>query len=193
MLEMMMSFLAPSGSGMAMGLMLLTLLGMIIDSELLFADGTWAPTATGDNISTNVTDLGPFGTPIGPGSSPANPGRDLGQGEIMWFVVTVTQTVTSAGSATVDFRLRTAANAALTTTPIDVVSSTAIGKATLVAGFTVMIPVGSMATGTAGWQRFVGCDANIGTAVLTAGKFHVALLKNEQKKQLYGVGFTIDV
>jgi hypothetical protein len=187
-----MSFLVPSGSGMALGLMLLTLLGMIIDSELLWADGTWAPTATGDNISPNVTDLGPLGTPIGPGSS-ANLGRDLGEGATMWFIVTVKTAVTSAGAATVDFRLRTAANAALTTTPIDVVSSTAIAKATLVAGFTVMIPFGAMSVGTAGWQRFVGCDAVIGTAVLTAGAFHVTALKDEQKKQLYGAGFTLDV
>ena len=164
---------------------------MIYDLEFLFADGTWAPTATGDNISPNVTDVGPLGTPIGPGSA-ANLGRDLGQGEKLWFVVTVLQTVTSAGAATVDFRLRSAANAALTTTPIELISSGAVAKATLVAGYTFMVPLPSYATGVTGYQRFIGANANIGTAVLTAGKFHIGILHDEQKNQKYGSAFTLD-
>lgn len=165
---------------------------MIIDAELLFADGTWGPTATGDNVSPNVTDMGPLGTPIGPGST-ANLGRDLGQGEPMWFVVTVKQTVTSGGAATVDFRFRSAAAANLTTTAVDLVASGAIGKATLVAGYTYMTPIPSAVVSTAGYQRYIGANANIGTAVLTAGLFHIALLRNEQKNQKYGIGFTLDV
>lgn len=165
---------------------------MIIDAELLFADGTWGPTATGDNISPNVTDMAPLGTPIGPGSA-ANLGRDLGQGEPMWFVVTVKQTVTSAGAATVDFRFRSSAAANLTTTPIDLIGSSAIPKATLVAGYTFMTMIPSAPVGVTGYQRFIGANANIGTAVLTAGLFHIALLRNEQKNQRYGIGFTLDV
>jgi hypothetical protein len=166
---------------------------MILDLELRFADGTFAPTATGDNIATNVTDMSPLGTPIGPGSS-ANLGRDLGQGEPMWFVVVVTQTVTSAGAATCDFRFRSAASADLTTTtPIDLIASGAIGKATLVAGYTYMTTIPSAALGATGYQRYIGANVNIGTAALTAGKFNIALLKNEQKKTLYGAAFTLDV
>lgn len=164
---------------------------MIIEAEYLFADGTWAPTATGDNISTNVTDTGPLGGPVGPGT--ANLGRDFGQGEKMWFVVTVIQAVTSAGAATVDFRFRSSAAATLLTTPIDLVSSGAVPKATLVAGYTFMTPLPSAPVGVTGYQRFVGCNANIGTAVLTAGKFHVALLHDEQKNQKYGSGFLLDI
>ena len=164
---------------------------MIIDAELLFADGTWAPTGTGDNISPNVLDTGPLGGPVGPGTS--NLGRDLGQGERLWFVVTVKQAVTSAGAATVDFRFRSAANAALTTTPIDLVASSAIPKATLVAGFTYMTPLPSASVGTTGYQRYVGCNANIGTAALTAGQFHVAIVHDEQKNQKYGSGYLLDI
>ena len=164
---------------------------MIIESEYLFADGTWAPTALGDNISTNVTDVGPLGTPIGPGST-ANLGRDLGQGQDLWFVVTVKTAVTSAGAATVDFRFRSAANAALTTTPIDLVTSGAIAKATLVAGYQFMVRLPSALTGVTGYQRFVGANANIGTAVLTGGAFHVAIISDEQRNQKYGSAFTLD-
>jgi len=89
---------------------------MIIDNELLFADGTWAPTATGDNISTNVTDTGPL---TGIGTSGPNTGRDLGQGEEVWFNVLVKTAVTSGGAATVDFRFRTDSAANLTTSPVD--------------------------------------------------------------------------
>lgn len=165
---------------------------MIIDNELLFADGTWAPTGTGDNISPNVLDTAPLGVAAGVGSGSSNLGRDFGQGEPMWFVVTVTQTVTSAGAATVDFRVRSAANAALSTTPIDVVASGAIGKATLVAGFTFMVALPSMAVGTSGWQRFVGVNANIGTAALTAGKFHCTFVHDKQKNQKYVSSFGLD-
>jgi hypothetical protein len=165
---------------------------MIMDLELLFADGTWAPTATGVNISPNVLDVSPLGTPIGPGSA-ANLGRDLGQGEPLWFVVTVKVAVTSSAAAEVNFNLRSAANAALTTTPIDLVSSGPIAKATLVAGYTFMVMLPSFAVGTTGWQRYVGANANITTTALTGGQFHIAILRNEQKNQKYGTGFTIDV
>lgn len=155
---------------------------MIIDSELLFADGTWAPTATGDNISPNVTDLGPLsGTPT------ANAGRDLGQGEDLWFQVIVLQTVTSGGAATVDFRFRTDSAANLTTSPVDLVSSGAIAKATLVAGYIFRTRLPS-----ATYKRYIGANANIGTAVLTAGKFHIAVIKNIQGNTKYAGSFGLD-
>lgn len=164
---------------------------MIMDAELLFADGTWAPTATGNNISTNVLDVGPLGGPVGPGVS--NLGRDLGQGQDLWFVVTVRVAVTSAGAATVDFRLRSAANAALTTTPVDLVSSGALALATLVAGYTFMVALPSAPIGVTGYQRFIGCNANIGTAVLTGGQFHVTILQDKQKNDKYRSGYLLDI
>src|SRR4051812_24628643 len=103
---------------------------MFIDKELQFADGTWAPTATGDNISPNVLDVSPLG-----GKPNANGGRDLGQGEGLYLLVTIKTAVTSAGAATVDFRLRTDSAASLTSAPVDLMASGAIAKATLVAGY----------------------------------------------------------
>lgn len=157
---------------------------MIIDNELLFADGTWAPTATGDNISTNVHDTGPL-TGIGTGGS--NTGVDLGQTENLWLVVTVKTAVTSGGAATVDFRLRTDSAANLTTSPVDVVASGAIAKATLVAGYQVILKCPSTT-----YKRYIGVNANIGTAVLTAGAFHCALVTDIQKNTKYASGFGLD-
>ena len=160
---------------------------MILDLELEFADraGTWAPTATGDNISTNVLDTAPLG-----GTPNANGGRDFGQGERLWLAITVLQTVTSGGAATVDFRLRTDSNPNLTTAQVDLISTGAIGKATLVAGYQTFLPLASV-SGQA-YKRYIGVNANIGTAVLTAGKFHAAIVKDEQKNVKYAGGFNLD-
>lgn len=156
---------------------------MIIDNELYFATA-WSPTATGDNISTNVTDMGPLsGTPN------ANTGRDLGQGEDLWFDALVTAAVTSGGAATVDFRFRTDSAASLTSAPVDLISSGAIAKATLITGYQAVRTRLPSAT----YKRYIGANANIGTAVLTAGTFNVKLLKNIGANTKYAGGFSIDV
>lgn len=158
---------------------------MYIDKELQFADGSWAPTATGDNISPNVWDSGPLG-----GSPTANAGRSLGEGSSkLYLLITVNTTATSGGSATVDFRLRTAAAVALTSSPTDIIGSGAIPVATLVAGYQVLVPVPPSAS----YKRYIGVNANIGTAVLTAGKFEAEIITDEQLNTKYAGGFSIDV
>lgn len=159
---------------------------MIIDNELLFADGTWAPTATGDNISTNQWDSSPYG-----GTPTPNAGRDLGLGEPMWMVVTVKTAVTSAGAATVDFRLRTDTASSGVASPVDLVSTGAIAKATLVAGFQRALRLPSNTPANI-YKKWLMCNANIGTAVLTAGAFHVALVKDLQSNIKYASGFNLD-
>jgi hypothetical protein len=159
---------------------------MIIDKELEFADGTWAPTATGDNISPNVWDSGPLsGTPT------ANTGRDFGQGEGFWLMVLVVTAVTSGGAATVDFRLRTSANSNLTSSPTDLVSTGAIAKATLVAGYQSFLKFPSI--NSQAYLRYLGVNANIGTAVLTAGAFRCDAIKDVQKNVKYAGSFGLDV
>lgn len=155
---------------------------MLIDKQLQFADGTWAPTATGDNISTNVLDTAPLG-----GVPTANGGRDFGQGDDLYLVITVKTAVTSGGAATVDFRLRTDSNANLTTAPVDLVSSGAIAKATLVAGYQVFLKLPS-----ATYKEFIGVNANIGTAVLTAGAFEADIVKDPQRNTKYAGSFNLD-
>lgn len=155
---------------------------MFIDKELQFADGTWAPTATGDNISTNVLDTSPLG-----GTPTANTGRNLGEGEGMYLVVTVKTTVTSGGSATVDFRFVTDSSSSIGS-PVTLVSSGAIAKATLVAGYQIKLKLPNAA-----YKRYVAVNANIGTAVLTAGAFEAELVKDLSSNTKYAGGFSIDV
>lgn len=156
---------------------------MFIDKELQFADGTWAPTATGDNISPNVLDTSPLG-----GTPTANGGRNIGEGEDLYLVVTVKTAVTSAGAATVDFRLRTDSNANGTTSPVDLVSSGAIAKASLTAGTQIKLRLPS-----ATYKKFIMVDANIGTAVLTAGAFEAEIVKNLSANSKYAGGYSIDI
>jgi hypothetical protein len=155
---------------------------MFIDKELQFADGSWAPTATGDNISPNVLDTSPLG-----GKPTANGGRDLGQGEQSFLLVTVKTAVTSGGAATVDFRLRTDSAANGTTSPVDLVSSGAIAKASLVAGYQVALklPAGS-------YKKYIMVNANIGTAVLTAGAFEAEIVKDIGLGTKYAGAFSLD-
>lgn len=154
---------------------------MIIDKELQFADGTWAPTALGDNISPNVLDTGPLG-----GVPNANGGRDLGEGEELYLVLSVKTAVTSAGAATVDFRLRTDSAANGTTSPVDLVASGAIAKAALVAGYRVALKLPA-----ATYKKYIMVDANIGTAVLTAGAFEAEIVKNLSFNTKYAGGFVV--
>lgn len=157
---------------------------MFIDNELVFGSA-WSPTTTGDNVSPNVLDTGPLG-----GTPNANGGRNLGVGSPIWFDVLVTAAVTSAGAATVDFRFRTAAAAALTSSPVDLLASGAIGKATLIANY---VAFRSVVPSSSQYARYVGANANIGTAALTAGTFYVKLLKDIQGYTNYAGGFSIDV
>lgn len=159
---------------------------MILDNELLFADGTWAPTATGDNIAPTIWDSGPLG-----GNPTANAGRDFGQGHGVWMVITVLQTVTSGGAATVDFRIRTDSGSNLTTSPVDLIATGAIAKATLVAGYQTRLKFPSIQAQN--YKRYLGANANIGTAALTAGKFHIAVVLDIQGNTKYAGAYTVDV
>lgn len=158
---------------------------MIIDNELLFADGTWAPTATGDNVSPNVWDSAPLGNLLN-----TNTGRDFGQGEDSWLEITVTQSVTSSAAASVDFRLRTDSAASLVSAPVDLVATGGIAKATLVAGYQTYLRLPS--PNLQAYKRYLGVNANIITTALTAGKFHCAIVKDIQKNVKYVSGFNID-
>ncbi len=154
---------------------------MIIDKQLQFADGTWAPTATGVNISPNVYNTAPLG-----GVPNANGGIDLGEGDVLWLVITVKTTATSGGAATVTFNIRTDSNANLTTSPVDLAATAAIPYATLVAGYQIKMPLP-----TGSYKEFIGVNAVIGTAVLTAGAFEAEIVKHMSSDTIYAGGFSV--
>lgn len=132
---------------------------MILDERTEFADATALSTAaTGLALVGDVIDLGTDG---------------LNEVEEIELYVSVDTSITSAGSATVEFQLVSDAQAAIAVDGSASVhyKSAAIPKATLVAGYgavNVKLPKGQ-------YERYLGILQNVGTAALTAGKINAGL------------------
>lgn len=141
---------------------------MILDESSVFMDAQ-AETTAATNLSDNVVDLGT-------GSE-----TDPGAGEPIYLVITCDVTPTSAGSATVQFKLASDAAAAISTTTSSIhYQSGVIDFDDLVAGDTVAmvaIPDG----GIVPYERFLGVLWTIGTADLTAGAFSAHLTKDPRR------------
>lgn len=137
---------------------------MYVDNELTFSNAQ-AVTSTGDTASTNLIDFGVKG--------------DIGDGEEMNLVITVDEAVTSAGAATVDFKLTTDDNTAFSSETV-LFSTGAIGKATLVAGYQV-----AKVRLPRGVERALRVVYTVATAALTAGKFTAALVKDVNTAKAY--------
>jgi len=127
---------------------------MIIDERLEISDAGTLATATGRALHGDVIDLG-------------DPAGDLGTGEPLYLVIVVSTAVTSAGAATVTFEVVSDAAAAIATdgSATSHAVTEAIGKATLVAGYSRVIPLPPMQNA----ERYLGLISNVGTAALTAG------------------------
>lgn len=133
---------------------------MIIDEYGEFADAT--------ALSTSGTGVANFGDVIDLGLT----GRDLGL-KPQWLVVQVTTAVTSGGAATVSFQLASDSTATLDTSTQTVhIASAAIPKATLVAGYTLVIPIPAPSPT---YERYLGIQQNVATAALTAGAVNAFL------------------
>lgn len=140
---------------------------MILDSLEEFADATALSTAaTGRALVGNVMDLGtpPTGTVFG----------DIGNGQPVYLVIQVDTAVTSAGAATVSFELSSDAQAAIAVDASETIhfASAAIPKATLIAGYQIVIP---LPPELPLYERYLGIVQNVGTAALTAGKINAFL------------------
>jgi hypothetical protein len=136
---------------------------MIMDELLEFADAT--------ALSTSGTGLAAVGAVIDLGAVP----QDLGNGKGMYLVIQVTTAVTSAGSATVSFQLVSDGTSTLAADASETLhyASAAIPKATLVAGYELVIPV--PLEGDKLYERYLGIQQNVGTAALTAGAINAFL------------------
>lgn len=140
---------------------------MILDSLGEFADATaLSVAATGRALVGNVINLGlpPQGTV----------GRDIGNGKVVFLVISVDTAVTSAGAATVSFELSSDAQAAIAVDTTETIhwASAAIPKATLIAGYQIAIP---LPPELPAYEQFLGVVQNVGTAALTAGKINAFL------------------
>lgn len=135
---------------------------MILDERNEFADATALDTGgTGLALLGDVIDLG------------AEAPEGFGEGEQMYLCIQVTTAVTSAGAATVQFQLVSDAQAAIAADGSETLhaQSDAIPKATLVAGYMVVLPVPQ----TPDYERYLGVQTNVGTAALTAGAVNAFL------------------
>lgn len=128
---------------------------MWIDKQLLLANSQ-APTTVDDHDTENVIDMVKRG----------------GANDELVLIALVTESVTSGGAATVQFTLQHSNDGSSWTT---IAATAAIGKASLTAG-TVMMAIRLPKD----LYRYIKGVITIGTAALTAGKFYVALVKDNQ-------------
>jgi hypothetical protein len=125
-------------------------------------------TATGNTLGTNAIDLAP-------NARGGNQAADYGIGKSMTIEISIFQTLTSGGAATVQFQLVQADNAALSTN-LEVINETpAFVYSTLVAG--TVLPLGWSSSAPTNPRRYMGIRIVIGTAVLTnaTGQFFAAV------------------
>lgn len=123
---------------------------MILDKELMMSE---AQVVTATAASTNVIDLG------------ARLGLDPGLSDDLWLQIRVDAAAAASGSATVTFALQTDDDKDFGSATT-LWTSTAIGKATLVAGYNVVrmrLPLGV--------ERYVRAYYTVATGPLTTGKF----------------------
>lgn len=129
---------------------------MYIDKALQVSSEQ-AVTATA--ASTDVIDFGH-----------ANPNSGLNDNVTM--AITVDESATAAGAATVTFSVQDSAD---NSTFADVAVTAAIGKASLVAGFQVLIPMPYK------HRRYVRVNYTVATGPLTAGKFSAQVVIGVQQ------------
>ncbi len=143
---------------------------MILDERNEFCDATSAVLGLGlDAIIGDVIDLGATPTL-----------RDLGAGEPMYLVLQVTTTFVGATSTT-KFDLVSDSDAALTTSKTTHATTGAIPVATLVEGYTKVIPLPSEAT----YERYLGLWETNATAAVTAGAINAFLTHDVAKYTAY--------
>ncbi len=135
---------------------------MILDERAEFCDATALNTGgAGSYLVGDVMDL--------------SVARDMGNGQPLYLIIQVTTAVTSSGSATVAFELASDAAAAIAVdgTQSTHVKTSAIGKAALTAGYTIVLPVPP--EGSKAYERYIGVLQTTGTAALTAGAVNAFL------------------
>lgn len=135
---------------------------MILDERTEFCDATALNTGAAGNYL--------LGDQIDLGAVPGQPGH----GQPIYLVITVDTTVTSGGSATVNFSLVSDAAAAIATDGSATVHTTtgALSLANLAAGkmYTIAVPQSSVV-----FERYLGILQTTAVAAVTAGKINAFL------------------
>ncbi len=139
---------------------------MYIDRQNLFGQDQ---AVTASAASTDYIDLGAA--------------RDIGNGERPEILVLCTQDATAAGAATVTVALQSDDNPSFSS-PVNLVLSDAVPKASLVAGTEVLrvaVPYGT--------ERYLRLFYTVNTGPLTAGKFTSGLIPQRQANVAYASGY----
>lgn len=139
---------------------------MIIDKLLQVSD---AQAVTASAASTDVIDFGQ-----------TNPNSGLNDN--VTLAITVDEAATASGSATVVFSIQDSAD---NSTFTDVYATAAIGKATLVAGYQVLMPIPYKL------RRYFRVYYTVATGPLTAGKFSAQIVTGVQQNTAYPDGANI--
>lgn len=154
---------------------------MILDERLEFADALTVVGAAGTALIGDVIDLGPTA-------------RDIGNGESLYFGITVDTEIIAGAAGTIKFQLASDAQAAIATD----------GSAT------VHVDTGTFVTGAAGsqvllapgkvlyfgmlplvgkpYERYLGLLATVGTAATTGGKINAFLTLDKIGWRAYAKG-----
>lgn len=131
---------------------------MILDERTEFADDT--------ALSTAGVGRARIGDEIDIGTDTMNHWPEI------YFVIQVTQSLTSGGAATVSFEVVSDAQVPITTNGTETIhyATPAIPVAQLTAGrsFALRLPNGN-------YERFLGLNQNVATAALTAGRINAFL------------------
>ena len=127
-----------------------------IDALNEIADAVALGAATGRRVVGSQIDLG---TTV----------RNIGVGKPVWVVIRVDTAFTSGGATDVTFELVSDSTAALATDGSSSIhyASAAIPKATLVAGYQIVI---QLPQGSPAYERYLGLVANVATTALDTGK-----------------------
>ena len=165
---------------------------MIIDNFLTlsgaWAAGVWTPqlvTAVANNVSTNVIDIANTRVP-----QPA----DFGQGNELDVIISVVNTLTSGGAATIQFQLVQADDTGISTN-VNVLDQTDVfGYASITAGLIITLNWNRTILGVA--RRYIALRYVIATAVLTnaTGQFIAQVGDQTQDKgntTIFNAGFTV--
>ena len=162
---------------------------MIIDLQTTFsgstaADGTKTGQAiTATALSSNVIDLRAVS-----GNVPTLKDEGI-QLYDLWLVVQCDQSAdfAAAGAATLTITIESDSDTAISTSPTVHYSTPAIGKATLVKGFTAvrtLLPSGD-------YERYLALRYTVATGPFTAGGLLAYLTPTVQRAKTYPVGFSV--
>lgn len=145
---------------------------MILDERTEFADAVALNTGAAGTY--NVGDI-----------IDSSVARDLGQKPV-YLVIQVTTAVTSVGAATVSFQIASDATSTISTTTQTIhYTSMAIPKASLVAGYQLVIPLPAEMPA---YERYLAVQQITGVAALTAGAINAFLTLDPNGNKSYPDG-----